>query len=311
VVLYPVDPRGVIFRWNLIQNIYEQDNIFFQGGDASDAAGATGGKTFVNSNTISKDVSEIVAAGSHYYTVSYTPTNAHWDGGFRRLQVRFTGGSTSTGLPTAKLHLDYRNGYYAQDAAPPRRIPLPGAQVRRLISYSPLAASSNPTLADAMHLGAITPFEILFSAHITPNPSLERVTHDERAPEGNYLTQQWLHEPYRNYAIHYSVDPDDIELLKVADGLYRDTVEFVAVLYDNYDHVVNSFINSVPLEVNAKDYEEIKRTGVGIEIPIAVPAKGDYYLRLGVHDLNSDHVGALEIPVSEIALSGTQGKARK
>jgi hypothetical protein len=63
---------------------------------------------------------------------------------------------------------------------------------------------------------------------------------------------------------------------------------------------VNSFINTVPLEINPQEYAKIQRAGLGIELPIAVPTKGDYYLRLGVHDLNSGRMGALEIPVSEI-----------
>ncbi|HXE09418.1 MAG TPA: VWA domain-containing protein, partial [Acidobacteriaceae bacterium] len=303
VALYPVDPRGVIFRWNLVQNIYEQDNIFFQGADTSGAATPTGGKAFIDSNAIDKDIAEIAAAGSHYYTVSYTPTNVQWDGGFRKLQVRFAGSVTSTGVQTAKLHLEYRNGYYAQNLGARPGTFSSGAQVRRLISYSPVATSGNPTLSDAMRLGAVPPFEILFNAHIAPNSAQEKVKRGAEAPRENYLTAEWLHEPYREYAIHYSVDPEDIQLRKNADGLYHDTIEFAAVLYDNYDHVVNSFINSVPLEVNAKDYAQIRKTGVGIALPLAVPTKGDFYLRLGVHDLDSDHVGALEIPTREIRLT--------
>jgi hypothetical protein len=232
-----VDPRGVIFRWNLLQNIYEQDNIFFQGSDASDAAGATGGKSFVNSNTISKDVSEIVAAGSHYYTASYTPTNAHWDGGFRRLQVRFADSVTSTGVPTAKLRLEYRNGYYAQETAV-RPGSAPAVATRRLISYSPLGAPVGaPTLSDAMRYGAVAPFEIFFHAHITPQPAIEKIKHGAHGPPGNFLGPQWLHEPYRNYGIHYSVDPEDLQFLAHGDGISQDTVEFVAVLYDGYGNV--------------------------------------------------------------------------
>jgi hypothetical protein len=33
---------------------------------------------------------------------------------------------------------------------------------------------------------------------------------------------------------------------------------------------------------------------------IDVPAKGDYFLRIAVHDLTSDRVGAIEIPTSSI-----------
>jgi hypothetical protein len=34
---------------------------------------------------------------------------------------------------------------------------------------------------------------------------------------------------------------------------------------------------------------------------ISVPVKGQYYLRTAIHDLVSDNVGAVEVPVSAVA----------
>ena len=34
---------------------------------------------------------------------------------------------------------------------------------------------------------------------------------------------------------------------------------------------------------------------------ISVPAKGEYYLRIGIRDTASDHVGAVELPVAAVA----------
>lgn len=36
-------------------------------------------------------------------------------------------------------------------------------------------------------------------------------------------------------------------------------------------------------------------------LEIDVPATGDYFFRVAVHDLNSDHVGAFEVPTSSVA----------
>ena len=41
-------------------------------------------------------------------------------------------------------------------------------------------------------------------------------------------------------------------------------------------------------------------TGLPARQEIAVPVKGNYFLRVGVHDVASDHIGALEIPVDEV-----------
>jgi hypothetical protein len=36
---------------------------------------------------------------------------------------------------------------------------------------------------------------------------------------------------------------------------------------------------------------------------IAVPAKGEYYVRSGIHDLIGDKIGAIEVPASSIAVA--------
>jgi hypothetical protein len=53
-------------------------------------------------------------------------------------------------------------------------------------------------------------------------------------------------------------------------------------------------------------------SGLHAEQQIAVPVKGNYFLRVGVHDVPSDHIGALEIPVDEVhpGVAG-QGLARQ
>jgi hypothetical protein len=43
------------------------------------------------------------------------------------------------------------------------------------------------------------------------------------------------------------------------------------------------------------------RTGANASQQIDVPATGDYFLRIGVHDLASDRVGAIEVPTVSIA----------
>jgi hypothetical protein len=148
-----------------------------------------------------------------------------------------------------------------------------------------------------MSFGAVAPFQVLFSAHITPAATTLK---SAQLPQGNYLAAQYRHDASREYSIHYSVDPQDLQFNRRAGDSYHDSIEFIAVVYDGYGAIVNSFVNTVPLDVSAADYAGIQQTGVGIDLPIAIPAKGDFYLRLGVHDLNSDRVGALEVPTGLI-----------
>jgi hypothetical protein len=43
------------------------------------------------------------------------------------------------------------------------------------------------------------------------------------------------------------------------------------------------------------------RTGANASQQIDVPATGDYFLRIAVHDLTSDRVGAIEVPTASIS----------
>jgi hypothetical protein len=45
----------------------------------------------------------------------------------------------------------------------------------------------------------------------------------------------------------------------------------------------------------------VQRDGIHLKQEISVPAKGEYFFRIGIHDLNSDHVGAVELPVSAVS----------
>jgi hypothetical protein len=42
------------------------------------------------------------------------------------------------------------------------------------------------------------------------------------------------------------------------------------------------------------------KTGAKAHQEIDIPAKGDYFLRVAVHDLTSDRIGALEVPTTTI-----------
>jgi len=48
-------------------------------------------------------------------------------------------------------------------------------------------------------------------------------------------------------------------------------------------------------------YQSMLKGGANAHQEIDVPATGEYFLRIGVHDLTSDRVGAIEVPVSSIA----------
>ncbi len=42
-------------------------------------------------------------------------------------------------------------------------------------------------------------------------------------------------------------------------------------------------------------------TGLPFRLQISAPAKGEYFLRIGVHDVQGDKVGVLEVPVAAVS----------
>jgi VWFA-related protein len=86
-----------------------QGNMRVASGAAMEAlAAATGGEAVVSTNDMSGALVHTIANGSHYYTISYAPTDAAVDGKFRRIDIRAS---------HPKYRLAYRRGYYALNTA--------------------------------------------------------------------------------------------------------------------------------------------------------------------------------------------------
>ncbi len=89
-------------------------------------------------------------------------------------------------------------------------------------------------------------------------------------------------------------------LTRSADGVHHGTVEFVTVVYDQAGNMVNSQSSSAVLHLSDAHYRQMLERGLPVRQEIAVPVKGNYFLRVGVHDIASDHIGTLEMPADEV-----------
>ena len=96
------------------------------------------------------------------------------------------------------------------------------------------------------------------------------------------------------------------------EGQFRHgKVAFVTLVFDQEGHQVNSLMTSVDLNVSAASYRQLLAGGLPMRQEIAVPVKGNYFLRVGAHDLGSDHIGAMEIPVDAVHADGAGGNLVK
>lgn len=63
---------------------------------------------------------------------------------------------------------------------------------------------------------------------------------------------------------------------------------------------VSSASGSVRLHVPAANLPRLQQEGLKMRQVISVPDKGTYFLRIGIHDLLSNHVGTVELPIAAI-----------
>jgi VWFA-related protein len=288
-------------------------------------AASTGGRGFCNTNGYAQAIAEVVETGSHYYTISYTPTNSNWNGATRRIKIEIPRDilqaheSASEKLQDAldsmveePPRIEYRNTYRARSA--PDAVPgtPDSAQQRTLISYSPLgdlgAGRKIIPIQAAMALGASAPDAIHFTIAATPSPKSEKLPPGVSLPRGNFLAPGWRDQPYRDVQLHFSIDPKDFRFTDNG-GLHRDALELVAVLYRDDGVVVNTFSRKFSINVDGDGYNRILSAPLALDQNIAIPVEGNYILRTAVHEIPTDRIGAIEIPTEWIKLAPPQAVA--
>jgi VWFA-related protein len=228
----------------------------------------TGGQAFYDTNAIKAAVARAIENGENYYTLAYSPDDGKFDGRFRKIQVK---------LPEQNHRLAYRQGYFAD---------------------APSAHSSNAPLsptAGAIQRGAPPSSQILFKVRVLPSddPTLKGL---ESQPGPAGLMGEKLRGAVKRYWIDYAADVHQLAVSLGSDGLRHLSVEFVAIAYDRDGKILNVVNRTFKLNLQSEPYDRIMRTGLPLHQELDVPA-GEVYLRIGVHDLSTDRIGSMEIPL--------------
>jgi VWFA-related protein len=306
VAVYPIDARGLfnsqVFSASTTRNYsgnparMRQDLQKFSSDTASEhstmqeMADATGGRAFVNTNGLAQAVATAISEGSNFYTLTYTPSDLVRDGKFRKIKVQ---------LAQKGLNLSYRHGYYADD--PEKSPPSQEGKPPKAAGITDAAVAGEPTafqsLRAAISRGSPTPTEILFKVSVRPvGPPGQ--TEDNPAP-GNVLEGK-THGPFRRYIINYAVSPSDITFLRGSDGIVRAGFELATFVF-NPDGVLLNMVNN-PIQVAAPldDIKKAAANGIQYHQEISVPVKGEYFLRIVVHDIPRNRFGAVELATSSV-----------
>jgi VWFA-related protein len=322
VAVYPIDIRGVEpppqfqagnnSRPSPMANLRFAEERASQHLDFDAMAEATGGKAYYDTNGLKQAIGAIVNNGSNYYSLAYATTNHTWNGQFRHIKVS---------VDRPGVLVQFRHGYYAFDPAMREQRLLADLQKRQAGANNPSgdnhatdngersqdsakARSVAPVNHDgdfeaSMQLGAITPAEIVFTANLAMEDKVEQLDKNVPPPANNHLETDYKEKPFHTCTVKIHADARALRLNRDADGLRHGSVEFVTVVYDQLGNRVNSLITTAVLNLSEESYRQLLTIGLPAELEIAVPVKGNYFLRVGVHDVPSDHIGALEIPVDE------------
>ena len=78
-------------------------------------------------------------------------------------------------------------------------------------------------------------------------------------------------------------------------------MEFLTVVFDANGARVNMQTNALSLDVPPDRFAWLQTQSFNYRQQISVPAKGEYFLRMGMRDVTNDRVGAVEMPVADIA----------
>jgi VWFA-related protein len=235
----------------------------------SEMAFDTGGKAFTNNNDLKSAVENAIAFGSNYYTFSYTPPSGKWDGKYHKIEVK---------VNRPGLHLSYRRGYYADDPAVDlrgRKHPMP----------SPMQA--------AMLHGAPAPSELLFDVRVIPDDGAT-----EKLTPGSTPDPKLMQPPYRSFTLDTLLDIHFVQMARTSNGEYQGSLEVTVLVYNDKGEVVNTKTRIGHFSLPPDRYADLLAHGLAASQSIDVPVKGDYFIRIGMHDPASNRIGAVEIPVA-------------
>lgn len=229
----------------------------------------TGGEALYNTNGLNESLARVVKDGTHYYTLTYSPSNRTMDGRLRHIEVKVAGGT---------YRLSYRRGYYATNAflSSGERPTMPGDPLRPLMDHGTPDAT-----------------EILYTMHVATSPE---------QPSGGASRagdNPDLKGPVTRYQANFRISSDHLTLVPDAGGIRRGSLEVTLVGYDRDGKVLNWIVRQFQVAVPPDRYAEVQKLGFPVNLEIDLPAS-DIYLRSGVYDAGLNKAGTLEVPLTAI-----------
>ncbi|HEX4006414.1 MAG TPA: VWA domain-containing protein [Acidobacteriaceae bacterium] len=273
VAVYPVDVAGAKPELNGVDDL------------ADHIALVTGGKAYYNSNDLVDAMSQASADGGSYYEISYAPTDAQYDQRLRKIRVE---------LAKRGYHLDYRRYYFADPPDTPVT-----KEEKKLAAITDTQAAHKPgdTMYAYMQHGAPQDHEIIFRAQFQAGPKAA-ATQGQLDALGQQPAYSVPGKPSKvpkglavqTYTIDYLV-PD--RMVASLNGQMQ--LEFAATAYD----ADGKMVNGISQKANKEASDSAKPGGTPffradqtLDVPVTAA-----WLRVAVHDMATNRIGTLEIPL--------------
>lgn len=290
VAVYPVDARGVQIDPSqnfssgqtpgasmdfLNEQAQEHETMFAMAED-------TGGEAFVNTNNLTQAMSKAIQNGSNYYTLTYSPSNTEWDSRFRAIKIK---------VDQPNVKLTYRNGYFAVDPNDRNKLNAQGAATSLV---------QPTTMATAMIHGGPDPAEILFKVRIRP-AGTGRQEEPLKTNQTNPDPKVKVEGPYQSYGVDLVPDPHAVSCRADLNGNRHCAIEVWTFVYNTDGQKLITASNRLHTMLTPADYAKLLTGGMAFHQEVSVPVKGQYFVRTAIHDMISDRVGAVEIPIAAVA----------
>jgi VWFA-related protein len=286
VAVYPVDARSLIAASTTkatAANHAHGVSIDLSKANQSQAAehammeaiaASTGGRAFYNPESLADAVNSAIAAGSNYYTLTYSPTNLANDGSYRPVHVDVTGVGVDQ-----HPNVSYLRGDFGSDATTTGQ--------GRAAAYGHAA----------MTRGAPAPEDLIFRVRVRPASDTTETT---LAPDNELAPVMPSKGPFRRYDLDFLSLPGELTFTQQPDGRRIAKVEFLAYVFDTEGNLLATAGQGLTLEPKTNDETKLARSVIRYHLEVSVPDRAETFLRIGMRDVTSNRFGVIEIPTSAV-----------
>jgi len=222
-------------------------------------------------------VGEAIATGADYYSLSYVPPLSKSDGKYHTINVK---------VDRPGVHLQYREGYTALDAAQPK------ADKKN----PPKAAAPDSEFLAAMAHGLPDATELLFGVSVLPSTAPAKSEDPSSSQVIGFLNPKLKGKPLVRYDIAYALRAGEITLAgDGSSGTRTGSFKIAVLVYDADGEPLNSAIKTSAFTIKADQAAQFLQEPSRLDVQLDLPP-GKVFLRIGVFDVPSQKMGILEIP---------------